>query len=500
MNIKKMTIKQKIGQMLCFAFHGTSYNAQLKTLIEDYEIGNIVHFARNIISPQQAIQLNQDMQRNSKRPLFISLDQEGGMVRRVVEGITYLPGAMALAATNHEHIYNINKKVASELKSLGFHMNYAPVGDVNNNPLNPVINSRSYSDNPTVVAKCATNAALGMQAGGILPTIKHFPGHGDTNVDSHVGLPHITKSYRQLMRTEVPPFKMAIDSGIDGVMISHILFSAVDPIYPSSLSYQVITELLKNTLGFKGLITTDSLTMQAIWSNYSIEEIIERGVDAGNDILVFCGKADINEQKHIIETFYRLYEERRISIKRINESVEKILKLKEKYCIKYEEPIIPNIELSHQLVDSSITKVKDYNLLPIVPQDRVLIVFPKITLASLNDNDDNTTHTLQTYLGYDQIIIDDSSDEDRILKVQDAYDKIIFATYQVRNDDFQHRIFQKLNHDKVIVVALRSPYDICVLKQTKTYICTYDITKETLAGLAKRLKDNLFKGTLPIRL
>ncbi|HHU55206.1 MAG TPA: glycoside hydrolase family 3 protein [Acholeplasmataceae bacterium] len=493
-----MNLKEKIGQMLCFAFHGQHFNNQLKTLITEYKVGGIVHFARNISSNEQVKKLNDDIQNHSDIPVFISLDQEGGMVRRIMNDITYLPGAMSLAATNEiENIYHINYKTACDLKSLGFNINYAPVADVNNNPLNPVINSRSYGDDPNFVAKCVLEAFKGIQDAKMLPTAKHFPGHGDTNVDSHLGLPVVTKTEEEIFNLELIPFIKAINSDIDGIMMSHVLYSKLDDKLPSSLSYNVITKLLKEKLGFKGLITTDSLTMGAIWKTYSIAEIIEYGVNAGNDILVFCGKADLEEQKEIINTFYSLVKEGKISESRIDESVKKILALKEKYC-KGEPIITSKTNLSETLIDKSITKVFG-NLLPLANDEKVLIIFPKIMLASLVDNENNTTETLGKYLNYPEIIIsEDNMNLEMIVQNESEYDKIIMANYNVKKDDYQEKVYKLLNKEKTILIALRSPYDINLCKGPNTYICTYDCTKEVLEALSKKLLDNNFLGKLPI--
>lgn len=499
MDISQLTIEEKIGQMLCFAFHGTTCNDQLITLVKENKIGNIIHFARNIENIKQVKKLNKDIQSLAKIPVFISLDQEGGMVRRVMSDITYLPGAMALAATSRQKIYDVCYHAGVDLKALGFNVNYAPVGDVNNNPLNPVINSRSYSDDPQVVSDCVCDAFQGFQDALILPTIKHFPGHGDTNVDSHLGLPVVSKTLEELEKGELVPFKKAIDKGIDGVMISHILYSQLDNEYPSSLSYQVITKLLKEKLGFNGLITTDSLTMAAIWERYSLEEIVLNGINAGNDVLVFCGEAKLSTQLEIIETFKRLVMTNKITMERIDESVSKILRLKEKYCNKevYKKKIIS----SQTLVNESITKVKSNNLLPLNKSDRILIIFPKINLASLVDNENNTYESLGKYLPYEEIIIDEKNyDVKKIMQLQAKYDKIIMATYNVKAHDFQEEVFNVLDKTKVIVIALRSPYDICHLAGVKEYLCTYDCTKESLQAVSEKLITNEFFGKLPIKL
>lgn len=500
MNIKKLSLDEKIGQMLCFAFNGTEVNEQLKRLIKEEKIGSIIFFAKNIENIKQAKSLTKALQDMSDIPLFIGLDQEGGMVRRIVDDITYMPGAMSLAASNPNMIYEANYSLAQNLKFLGFNVNYAPVADINNNPQNPVINSRSFGDNPQFVANCVVSSFKGSQDALVLPTVKHFPGHGDTAVDSHLGLPVVEKTYEELKNMELIPYVESINQGLEGIMISHILYSKIDDKYPSSLSYQVITKLLKEKLGFKGLITTDSLTMKAIWDKFSIEEIVLNGVNAGNDILVFCGGADLDVQLQIIATFKNLVLSGKISQERVDESVSKILKLKAKYTIANVPELIVN-KKTLQLVDDAITEVKKSDLLPLKADDKVLIIFPRIKLASLVDNESNETQTLSSYLPYDEIIIDENNNEiKKIVKKVKEYDKIIMATYNVKRDDYQTEVFSVLDKEKTVLVSLRSPYDGLILSGASGYICTYDVTKESIKALSKTLKEGVFKGKLPIKL
>ncbi len=318
MKIDNLTLEEKVGQMLMFAFNGTTYNNQIDTFIKEFKLGGVIYFKKNIENIHQVAMINKKIAEETSIPMFKALDQEGGPVLRITEEITPLPGAMALAAANAD-IYEICKRVGLDLKKIGFNMNFAPVGDINNNPYNPVINSRAYSDKVEVVQDCVVQAFKGFQKAKLLSTIKHFPGHGDTSVDSHVGLPIVDKTLEEIENLELRPFKKAFLEGIDGVMVSHMLYKQIDDKYPSTLSKKIITNLLKEKLGFKGLIVTDSLTMGAIWKNYTVEEIIKLGINAGNDILCFCGKALIEDQREIVNSFIKLVKNNEISIDRVNE-------------------------------------------------------------------------------------------------------------------------------------------------------------------------------------
>lgn len=503
-----MTLEEKVAQMLCFAFHGTTYNEHLKTLIEDMKIGSVIHFARNVENIRQVYELNKQIQLHSKYPVLIGIDQEGGMVRRVQNEITYLPGAMALSQNDDSAIYQIYYKTALELKKLGYNFNFMPSVDINNNPLNPVINSRSYSDNPKVVAEKGYIACKAMQEALVLPTAKHFPGHGNTNVDSHVGLPIVNDTLEQIEQTELIPYKHLIKKEVDGIMISHILYKQLDPDFPSSLSYNIITKLLKEQMQFKGLIITDSLTMAAIWNKYSIKEIVEKSINAGNDIIMFCGKADINEQKEIYNTFIELVRNGTIPMSRIDESVNKIMTLKQKYCTKmgnvnFETDFNKGKELSDQLTLNSITLYKDKGLLPIKDNEKILCLFPKINLATLVDNTNNNYKSLGTYLHCDEIIYDSKEnvkDLQKIVQKTQKYDKIILVTYNIKEQGFESQIFNNIDKYKTICIALRSPYDYIFLQGCKSYICTFDATYESIRSLAVCIKNNSFNNKLPIKI
>lgn len=510
MKIDNLTLEEKVGQMLMFAFNGTTYNKQIDTFINEFKLGGVIYFKKNIENIHQTAFLNKQISDKVSIPLFKAIDQEGGPVLRFTEEVTPLPGAMALAAANAD-IYEICKRVGLDLKKIGFNMNFAPVGDINNNPLNPVINSRAYSDKAEIVENCVVQAFKGFQKAKLLSTIKHFPGHGDTSVDSHVGLPVVDKSLEDILELELKPFKKAIYEGIDGVMVSHVLYKQIDNKYPSTLSRKIITNLLKDKLGFKGLIVTDSLTMGAIWKKYSIEEIIKLGINAGNDILCFCGKALIEEQREIVNTFIKLVNSNEISMDRINESVQKILNYKEKY-IGYEKINLTtlsnfvgkeeDVEFAKKISLKSITKVMDNNLIPLKKEDKVLLISPEIKIFSLVDNQPNKHFTINKLLNFDEIIINEAfNDYNHIQEIINNYDKIIMTTYNVIENDYQVRVFDCLDKEKTIVVSMRSPYDILHLHNVSSYLCLYEATLLSFESLVKLIYgEENFTGILPVNI
>lgn len=504
-NINDYTLEEKISQLLMFAFHGTTYNNQLETIIKDLKIGGIIYFSRNITTVEEVKKLNQKIQEESKIPMFISIDQEGGIVQRITEGVTFFPGAMAFTSAK-ESPYKVCKSVAIDLKEMGFNMNFAPCADCNSNPLNPVINSRSFSDNPNECALYVKESFKGFQDGGILPTAKHFPGHGDTHVDSHISLPLVNKSIEELKNEELIPFAYAIENGIDGIMVSHILFPSVDETFPATLSKKIVTGLLKEEMNFKGLIVTDSLTMGAIINNYSYNEIVRYACNAGIDLLVFCGKADLESQIQIRNAFIEEVKLGNISLDRINESFNKIMAMKEKYIENKYTNLNDRTSLGKDISKKSIALVKDMNVLPVTTKDKVLLLFPKLKVFTLVDNDNDNYITLkdslekENYNVYEIIYEENEEDYKKIIDIQKNYDKIILATYNCKSEDYQVSLYNCLDKSKTVIVSMRSPYDILYLKDVMCYICIYETTQLSFDSFAYCLKYNKFEGKLPVKL
>ena len=515
--MKNMTLEEKVGQMFMFAFQGTTYNPQLDTLIKEAHVGGFIHFAKNIIDPNQACKLNYDILTNSTIPPLIGIDQEGGTVQRITKDITPFPGAMALAASGQSN-KEICKYVGTDLKNMNYNMVFAPVADVNNNPKNPVINSRSYSDNPNIVSKYVNDAVLGFKEAGIIPTLKHFPGHGDTSVDSHISLPTVNKSLDKLNQIEFIPFKNAAKIPDIAMMTSHVLYPAIDNEFPASLSKAIQTDLLRKEFGFDGLIISDSLTMGAVTTNFSIRDIIINSVNAGMDMMMFCGSAELSEQLDNVQTMIKAVKDGIISMKRVNESVERILRYKQKFAMsitkEFKKPTTAIIREGNELSEKSITYITrghgiDHKMLPLNPNrpGKILVISPKIRLASLIDNkyQEYTTlgHKLHKYsIMADELIIDDELYNIEIIKhIQNKYDKIFFATYNVKENDYQTKVFSILNPKKTIVVSMRSPYDLIYLPNVKYYICIYEATELALQSCAKTIAGlHKFEGKLPIKL
>ena len=300
--IARMTLEQKVGQLMVIGFDALPYDAGLREMIEKHQVGGVIFFARNVESPAQVAKLTNDLQASALATsgigLFVAIDQEGGRVARLTsnKGFTEFPGAMAIGASARDtasaatNARRVGAALAAEMLATGINVNFAPDLDVNNNPANPVIGIRSFSSDPARVAALGSATIEGLQAGGVLAFGKHFPGHGDTGTDSHLELPVVGHARARLDAVEFVPFKAAIAAHVAGIMSAHVSFPTIDatPGLPGTLSSKVLTDLLRGELGFDGLVATDSLEMGALGrSGFPGPRAAARALAAGADLLLF---------------------------------------------------------------------------------------------------------------------------------------------------------------------------------------------------------------------
>lgn len=350
--MKKMSLDEKIGQMFIIGFEGLEPDDNLEEMIVENHVGGVVLFRRNIDNPEQLLGLvnsikaiNAGCNGNSAGngrplsmpPLFISVDEEGGRVSRMPEQLMELPGASSIGEINDTGLaYRIGGLIAAKIKAFGFNMNFAPVLDILSNLGNTVIGDRSYGKTPGVVARLGVQVMKGMSFEGVIPVVKHFPGHGDTVADSHIELPEVNYDLDRLKSFEMAPFKEAIGNNADAVMVAHILMKGIDPENPATLSETIITGMLRGMMKFDGVIITDDMTMGAIEKNYNIGDAALNSIIAGSDIIMVCHGHD--NQKEAIDAVKAAVSGGALHESRINESVRRILELKRKYCLT-DDPI-----------------------------------------------------------------------------------------------------------------------------------------------------------------
>jgi len=330
--LAKMTLDEKIGQLIIAGLDGTEVTEQTRTLIDTYHIGGFIFFKPNLENPEQSRQFINGLKAlnaDNDIPMFLAVDQEGGEVTR-------LPGLEQMKTNGEigssyeaDFSYETGKLLAAQLHAFGMQVNFAPSVDVNSNPNNPVIGNRAFGSDPDVVSEHGVQMMKGMQDENIITSVKHFPGHGDTNEDSHETLPIIEKTQEELAEIELIPFEETIEAGADMVMIAHVLLPKLDTSHPATLSKEVVTDLLREEMEYDGVVVTDDMTMGAIVNDYGLDEASVTAVKAGVDIILMA-HGDENVQK----TFAALkdaIENGDITEERINKSVERILLLKNKY-------------------------------------------------------------------------------------------------------------------------------------------------------------------------
>lgn len=299
-----MTLEQLAGQLIWGGWGGqggepTEYDPHARYLVEELQVGALVLLGRNAESPEQVAELTRTLQSRAEIPLLIAIDQEGGRVARMpLPGFTF-PGARALGAIDDPEVTRrVSRAIGEQLLAIGINTNFAPTLDVNNNPRNPIIGVRAYGETPESVTRHGLATIRGFEDAGVVPVVKHFPGHGDTSGDSHLELPCLPITRERLEAVELPPFRAAIEAGVTAVMTTHILFPALDPRLPSTLSSRILTGLLREELGFDGLIVTDCLEMKGIADHWSPEETAVLCLEAGADALLVCHTRETQERMH----------------------------------------------------------------------------------------------------------------------------------------------------------------------------------------------------------
>lgn len=344
--VEAMSLDEKVGQLVVVGFDGYTMSDNINSLIKENKVGGVILFSKNVENSNQLVRLTNSIKTSNaqnKIPLFISVDEEGGRVSRMPTEIKKLPSNKVIGKKNDgDFSYSIGKIIGEELKAFGFNMDFAPVMDINSNPANSVIGDRSFGNNVDIVNKLGIKTMEGIMDSNIIPVVKHFPGHGDTFVDSHVGLPIVNKDLTQLNNFELIPFNEAIKNNVDAIMVSHILLNKLDVDFPASMSKVIITDILRGNLKFQGVVITDDMTMGAIIKNYDIGDASVKSINAGSDLILVCHDFD-NELK-VINSLKAAVQNNIITEERLNESVYRILKLKEKYTINNDTVNSPDID------------------------------------------------------------------------------------------------------------------------------------------------------------
>ena len=508
-----MTLTEKIGQRLVGGFPGPEMSGEFIRLVQTYKIGNVILFQHNVESSEQLLRLCRSIQelvrRETGHGAFITIDQEGGAVTRLPRDAVNVPGAMALAATGDpENAYRAARLTAAELRAFGIHFNLAPSVDVNCNPDNPIIGVRSFGDTPEQVARYGLAALRGYREGGVLCSAKHFPGHGDTAMDTHVSLPCIDKSLDQLEACELKPFQALIDAGCPAVMTTHILFPRLEPDnVPATMSRRIITGLLKERMGFAGLVVSDCMEMDAIARYYGTARGAAAAMAAGVDLVFVSHTAASLEQAAL--AVREAVESGEISIEEMDASVEKILRLKAGFCRPPEgvPGMAEAMEESDALRRASVTLVRGG-----IPEMGGSPFFCGCAgyRAGLVSNREPGGETFPEFFagrfGGDFLVTGKDPDRDEIRSAADAargHSSIFVGTYNGHLFPGQLELVKELGKLGIpmVVTALRNPYDLRAAPEGAAAIAAWEYSPAALQALIPFFAgEQRPQGILPVRL
>jgi beta-N-acetylhexosaminidase len=525
----KMSLEERVGQLFVTYAYGddaetataadVSQNRSLygvdngKALLDKYHLGGIIYFtwANNLKAPEQIARLSNGLQRASKVPLLISTDQEMGLVVRVGPPATQFPGSMAVGASrNGDDACTAAAITGQELRVLGITQNFAPVADVNVNPQNPVIGIRSFGEDPTLVAQMIGRQVTCMQSReGVAATAKHFPGHGDTNVDSHTGIPLIGHSVAEWQTIDAPPFQSAIAAGIDSIMTAHIVVPALDPSGdPATLSRPILTGILREQLGYRGVVITDSLGMAGVRQKYGDDRIPVLALKAGVDQLLMPAKLDVAYQAVL-----GAVRNGELTEARIDESVRRVLELKERRGLlenaTVDEAVSGKIgtpehlAAAQALADHTITLVKNEDELLPWTKDSGKSVFvtgwgdtTTVTIAKKIRDRGLSADAMSTGTSPAQAQIDAA------VAAAATHDFVVVTTNGVGSADAPQSLLVKAlvaTGKPVVTVAARAPYDVANLPATPAHLLTYGTADVSLESLVRVLFAEVApSGKLPV--
>lgn len=500
-----LSLREKIGQLIVTGFPEQTVTNELRHLIIDYKIGNVILFSHNVGNKVQLQELCGELQSLIKDSTgytaLISIDQEGGRVTRLPVDAVNIPGSMAIASTGRpENAYVAGRITARELRALGINNNLAPVLDINNNKLNPVINVRSYGDTADIVEEYGVHMMKGLQDGGVLASIKHFPGHGDTAVDSHLGLPVIDKSLEELMSLELKPFITAIESGAECITSAHILFPSIESErVPATMSRTIITDLLKNKLGYDGLVISDCLEMDAIKQYYGTAQGAIAALNAGVHMIYISHTPSL-----VIETVELLehaVQSGQLPLSIIDEAVEKVLYYKKKYGNTSGSDLSIVGCATHRRANAamsleSICHVRG-ELLTIEPNDKDAVFVGsyayRSTMASSSVNTElSFPEAMSNAFSTASQMIHINPDQDEIqqtLNDVQGYSKVIVGLFNGIGNRGQLDLVNQLKAEghQVVAIALGSPYDLDKLDGDICGLAAFEYTPLVFESLVQIL-------------
>jgi beta-N-acetylhexosaminidase len=520
-DITQMTLEEKIGQLFLLAFSGQRLD-EARVLMEEHLVGACYISNDNVPTPEAALRLTETLQGYAaktrlKIPLLLGVDQEGAW-SVMTPGSAAGPGNMALGATRDpQTAFEMYKVFAEELLAVGLNAVYAPSADCNSNPHNSIIGMRSFGEPPELVGAMTAAAVRGAQEHGLIATIKHFPGHGDTREDSHRGIPRVDRSADELRRIDLYPFAQGIAAGAKMVMTSHILFPAFDPDHPATLSPTILGGVLRGEMGFDGVIITDSMNMQAMKKNYAPDRAVIMAINAGVDLVMLAEEhynhdaaQYLAQQRSLIAAVKRAAETGELPLSRVDDATRRVLKLKADMYTGTRQPIDTVGGEVHRTVELRVSRQavaalrNTAGLIPLA-QGQPITVLNTTTRSSYAElgntrgiGPNQTTPAFDLFLDAVRAFTDDIEvicAEAFLGGVRPAARRPIIAVtenYPLPGMDFdqssQIEIVQQLaGQPGVIVVALRDPYELRHFPQVQAYLCVFSFRPPAAQAAAEAL-------------
>ncbi|MHC1711551.1 MAG: glycoside hydrolase family 3 protein [Solidesulfovibrio sp.] len=524
-----MTLEEKVGQLFMVWFEGPDVSPDLAALIKDRHLGGVIFYANtgNIQSPSQVAALTTALQATAADAshgvgLLIGVDQEGGPVARLRRGFTLFPSQMAQAATGRADLARLAAAATGrELRAVGINTNFAPVADVNVNPANPVIGIRSFGSNPADVARLTAAATVGYGSAEVICTPKHFPGHGDTSVDSHIGLPRVDHDAATLDKVDFPPFRAAFAARAPAVMTAHVVASSIEPDgVPATLSRRILEGVLRGRMGFDGATFTDSLGMGAVAATYGTAEAAVLALTAGADVLLIGADAGrpATERLEAMDRVVEAVRSGRVPASRLDTAVTRVLRLKERFgllnaatlAVPLPDPdrrvgTTANAELAHRIAARSLTLFGPASpMLPLAAEADTLLVRPRFGREVI---DGEAEAALAAWDGPQTLFLPADPDAATIAdaaKKAEASRHVVLLVTDARKRDGQRRLAEALlaaAPGRFVLVAAQSPYDLGLFPSAEVQIATYGEAPASLQALAKGLfKRFRFTGRCPASL
>jgi beta-N-acetylhexosaminidase len=514
--LKSLTLEEKVGQMLFLGFGGKVMDDTIAGFLKAKKPGAVALFSRNIKSTEQTATLIREVRALDPAgiPIYISVDQEGGNVVRLDEFATIVPSAMALGAAGSEDLARrTGEALGKDLQLMGFNMNLAPVLDVNSNPNNPVIGIRSFGGSPELVSRMGVAFMEGMQSQGVSAVAKHFPGHGDTSTDSHFAMPQLDHDRKRLFDVELKPFSRALAEGLDALMTAHISLPRVaeEPEMPATVSKNVLGRILREDLGYDGLVITDGLEMEGIVSRYGSGEAAVRAVEAGADMVMVLWFPERKNEVH--RALLDAVKSGRLPESRVDQSVRRILTAKARRGL-FSTPLLPVDQtmkklasgtwrhVADEVAERAITLVKNEGrLLPLAGNRKVTVASsePGFSAALKRGLPGTTSVRLKTSPSSKSI----GADTKRVIAAakKRGADVVVVGVLKDGWGPLVKDVQAALPDAQVVVVSFGSPYMLSAFPDVQGYLCAFGFRGNSERAAARALLGDLAPtGTLPVDL